>query len=535
LYNNVQYQTQRNQVSTTSGLYTTNQKVWGAMAEYTHQFESFSGTLQYSHRDVSGVNYGATRAPTQLFPNTQPGVIVSDIAELRFASTRQGPFQWVGGLFWMDSSVLGWNAAPSFAHTIPDPATGLTIPWGASTNGGYPNNTEVKSYSAYGQVSWTPPSLQKVRLSAGLRYNHDYNLYTGGYWASNVAIFAWGVQDMPAEIRSLFANVPDSAINASGEYVPDRSWDAVQWRLGIDYDLSDESMLYASVATGYKSGALVAGPTPEVKPEDLLAYELGSKNRFFDNRLQFNTSAWLYNYSNLEQSVNRPLGYQIVLPNGTVSSTTVSRASVGKVRLFGLSGDLNWLVSKADELGLSFTHIYSKILDGAEVSPTGVVTQILNEGERLGGSPEWTWIARYSHTFRFGSGATLDPGAKFRWEARQYNAATIPGNSVPVGGAVNLITGAINPTRRSPYQTAVPAQGVLDLSLRFVSASGRWSATAYVNNATDELNIQSLTYTDTPGTYNPTTRVFTPNATYGHNTATLGDPRTWGVAFEVRF
>ncbi|MGH1558583.1 TonB-dependent receptor domain-containing protein [Caulobacter segnis] len=65
----------------------------------------------------------------------------------------------------------------------------------------------------------------------------------------------------------------------------DETWNATNWKLGVDYDVNPTSMLYAQASTGYKAGGYFDGlpPNAYTAPEHITAYrEVGSKNRFFD-------------------------------------------------------------------------------------------------------------------------------------------------------------------------------------------------------------------------------------------------------------
>ena len=80
------------------------------------------------------------------------------------------------------------------------------------------------------------------------------------------------------------------------------------YKLAVDYAWSDDNMLYASVATGIKPAASNngfvedpdgAGFFPEVfEEEEVTAWEIGSKNTFFEQGLQLNLAAYYYDIEN---------------------------------------------------------------------------------------------------------------------------------------------------------------------------------------------------------------------------------------------
>jgi len=74
-------------------------------------------------------------------------------------------------------------------------------------------------------------------------------------------------------------------------------WSRTTWRAAAEWDLRPQSLAYASVETGFKSGGFYfTHDNPIYNPEKVIAYTLGSKNRFLNNRLQLNAEAFLWQY-----------------------------------------------------------------------------------------------------------------------------------------------------------------------------------------------------------------------------------------------
>jgi iron complex outermembrane receptor protein len=82
--------------------------------------------------------------------------------------------------------------------------------------------------------------------------------------------------------------------------------DDVSGKLGLNYTGFENTMFYASVSKGFKSGGFQGQLT--FNPDDLsafdketlYAYEIGTKSTFLDNRLQLNASAFFYDYKDLQ-------------------------------------------------------------------------------------------------------------------------------------------------------------------------------------------------------------------------------------------
>ena len=528
---------------------------WGAMAQYTHDFGAFDSVLLVSHRELEAISQTATKAVGAPFPQLFPQVADTDVAELRFVSDDQGSWKWVGGLFWLKSAALHGNAVPNslepapgfpgFVATAtgsvstlgtpaPDPNTGLNVPGCPCVSGFSPVNGETTAYAAYGQTTWTPVALDRWHFTAGLRYSYDSKRSTQGYFVNSVLQSLWvpdanSIPDFlsasiitPAQAAG--TNIPPTVVHTDGS----GTWSQVQYRFGVEYTVDERSMLYGTIATGYKSGGFAYGSTPKLKPETLLAYEIGSKNRFLGDSLQLNAAAWWYDYTDLEVAVSRPIPPPFPFVNNVPQTVVPSVASAGRVNLGGFSFDFDWAVTPRDRLGISSTYVYSRIVDGRETLD-GVVTEVIRESQRLGDAPKWQWLGRYSHRFDLAGGASIVPALKYQWQSTKHDDGTIPAGSVlPGATSVDPVSGTFNLAREVPGQTTIPAQRIMDLQVKFVPASSAWDLTAYVHNLTDELEIKQLFYAANPLGGGPT-------GNYGHTTALLGEPRTVGVILNLRF
>jgi outer membrane receptor protein involved in Fe transport len=76
------------------------------------------------------------------------------------------------------------------------------------------------------------------------------------------------------------------------------------YKVGLEYDLAENVMLYADYATSYRVNAMAISSAAgvansrETPPEELNSYQMGAKSRFFDNKLQLNASVFYYDYQN---------------------------------------------------------------------------------------------------------------------------------------------------------------------------------------------------------------------------------------------
>lgn len=82
------------------------------------------------------------------------------------------------------------------------------------------------------------------------------------------------------------------------------AWDNSSWRLGLQYSPSEQTLLYASAATGFRSGGLSTGaPGGEYAsydPEFLRAYEAGLNWRSRQRRFDLRSGAFVYDYHDMQ-------------------------------------------------------------------------------------------------------------------------------------------------------------------------------------------------------------------------------------------
>ena len=221
--------------------------------------------------------------------------------ELRLASKTKadhaGGLQWLVGVYYLNED--------SFYH-YEFPLGIIALPHLPATSG-----------SGFGQVSYG--LTDALRLTAGVRYTED----------KKKATYEDGTR------RSV-------------------SFSNTSYKVGAEWDIAPQSLLYANVATGYVPGGINAGdpaqptaPTqypPTFDSETNTAYEIGSKNRFLANRLQLNADVYLYNFRNYQ--------YQsIAYPN--TGPFTPGIVNIGSVKTYGVELDAIFLLTPRDKISVS--------------------------------------------------------------------------------------------------------------------------------------------------------------------------------------
>ena len=117
-------------------------------------------------------------------------------------------------------------------------------------------------------------------------------------------------------------------------------------KLGLDYRVSDDVMVYGSVTKGFKSGGFnLTAPVPGgFDEEELWAYEVGLKSDLADGKVRLNLAAFYYDYTDLQ--------VQSFIMAGQVSINNAADAEVT-----GLEAELTLKPSPAWDLGLNLAFL----------------------------------------------------------------------------------------------------------------------------------------------------------------------------------
>ncbi|WP_336971379.1 TonB-dependent receptor [Sphingobium aromaticiconvertens] len=111
------------------------------------------------------------------------------------------------------------------------------------------------------------------------------------------------------------------------------------WDVGISYHPAPSSLIYASVARGYRSGGFSGSATNVLQlqafqPESNITYEVGTKNDFKlgQTPLRFNLAGYYTDYRDVQRTVNA-----ITLAGNT--NTTINAA---KAHIWGVEAEVVW-------------------------------------------------------------------------------------------------------------------------------------------------------------------------------------------------
>lgn len=368
----------------------------------------------------------------------------------------------------------------------------------------YDTTTDREAFAAYTQGVWD--INDKFTLTAGVRYAYD-DIYgeenLARYAESTGLLTAFGINlavlniargaldpatlQPTGNIELLHSGAP---ITFVAHRHNERKDEKVTWRVNMDYNINDDSLIYGNVTTGFRSGGfnlVFFSQTPDYEPEELIAYEIGYKSQFFDNTLQFNGSAYFYDYESIHTFTSEacePEGS----PGNNNSACAASPTSTSSVQaapgaqMKGFEFEALWLATDQLTIGGNYSFTDSEytesfiVIDGSDPTIPGAVYGSVNPKDR-GRDVKGNQLLQVP-----------------RGKASIYGSYNIPMDG---GGAIDLLSTLswIDDVYFSAFETELdkaPAYTRLDLRATWTSPAEDWIVSGYINNAMDEIGIRQI-------------------------------------------
>lgn len=397
--------------------------------------------------------------------------------ETRLASNGSSPLTWLVGLYYYKESQRGTQATDFVDNSDPlHPFFGTILTFAPITD---------ETYAAFTQetLAITP----RLRLTGGIRYFSEIKTSEGS---------TKSVSPFPPVLGS-------ATIANSGRL----SWSKANFRAGVDYDLGEQSLVYAAVANGFKAGGFYSGaapsavnPTPNsYAPEALTSYTFGTKNRFFGQRLQLNAEIFYWDYKNRQYINFGPVN------TGTAANLAGAiTINVGSSHVQGADFDVSYLFSRNTLFSAVVEYIDEAKNDlfvfpstsapgnGCTAPSSGTVDC---SGTPMPFVPRWSATLGFRQTFNLANDAQVTFNAKSKIESRRL---------LGIEQLANQYQGGYTRT---------------DLDLSYHAQHDLWSVGVFVTNLEDRV-------TRTAGLISPIT---------GSPWGDLLPPRTYGVRASLRF
>jgi iron complex outermembrane receptor protein len=306
--------------------------------------------------------------------------------ELRLTSADDGRLRWVAGLFYLEESVDRDETA-GLGIVRSDGSGGLAnvVP---VTRGGAFQRGRSSSSAVFGQGTYA--FTDSLRLTVGARYTRDEK-----------------------EV-SLVGVAGGLVVASSYAGTVSKSWSETTPKVTLDFTPMDDVLLYATAATGFKSGGwqglapnAAAAFTP-YDPETAELLEIGAKTEWLDKRLRINLSAFQTDYKDMQvvQSLipeNAPPTVTAVVFVTNAASSTIKGAEIE----IEAAPTANWFLSGS--VALLDTEFQDFVIPPGYRPGIGAPPASNRVGNELRRSPRHTatLLARYTHDLGNGGNIVL--------------------------------------------------------------------------------------------------------------------------------
>ncbi len=503
----------------------------GLLIEYDMGFATLTSLTGYKDHDyLYAEDYDALPTFTFNYGQDQEGDYFEQ--ELRLTSNGDGPLDWYAGASYykedIDTVFLGQQDEDAYClgywyntcQDLFDYYNYLDSYYG----GTYYCDYYLDYY--FGSCEWTPSPTGAINDRNRIKGKYQgYSTYVDLKYAFTDTIdmnlglrYSWDEKEFSQEVLydpSLLAYKAQTGFTTPlGPLKDKQDWDEVTWRVVANWRPNDDALFFASVATGYKPGGFgsfnIEGPGADgclfglcvglpgserpgdFGPENVTSYEIGYKGTLFDGRTQVATTAFYYEYEDLQAIFSE--GPRQVVDN------------VGEVDGWGIEAEVNTAITDYLTLRLGASWFDSEANNVQAFCGAGEVLDPVRganacEGNSIPWAPEYTAFAVLSGVFPIGnSGGEAFGNIAWSWEDDYRGDWPDP----------SLI-----------YQR-IEALNQTDIVLGYRQES--WSVSAYVENVFDGEWYDG-NYPDDP----------TPTNIYAQHTFGPARPRTAGVRASYNF
>ncbi len=323
---------------------------------------------------------------------------------------------------------------------------------------------QARSYAIFGQAVYS--LTNSVRFTIGGRYNYDKKNTT------------------------LFGQRPYSGVITLDNVTREDSWGAFSPKVGLDYQVNDDIMIYANVARGFKSGGFNgrAGDGAALQaygPEYVWSYETGVKSRWLDDRLEINITGFYNDYKDIQllsamPDPSNPDGADLIIAVDNAGEATTQGFEVEvqarPVSALNIFGGLGYTKAKFEKInpGVTAVNLNSKFVD----------------------TPEWNIFGGLQYELVFGNAGSLVLNADASYKSGLYR---------DVSNSPEL------------YQNGY---ALVNARMTYIAPSANWEIAIFGTNLTDKRYIHKGV-----GLAN----------SIGFTTANFGRPREWGAKVRYHF
>ncbi len=330
--------------------------------------------------------------------------------------------KWLGGLYYFEESGDNLEAAA----IAPDV---FAVTGASATAFSLLGDIAVKNTSSAIFGHGTYYLDERLSLSGGLRYTYEKKR---------------------ADVQFVAVDLGFPLI---GDPYGSEDFDDLSYKFSVNYMSSQESLLYASASTGFKSGGFTGRyvqPTPALQPfepEQLMTYELGLKADWLEKRLRTNAAVFFSDYEDI----------QILIFDGVAPQTR----NAGEGEITGFELEATYLAT--DKISVS---AYLGYIDAKYTSlNTGVAVALfapIEESDAFVNTPEWSGGITLGYSDSLSDVLSINANINYSWQDEVANDAI----NTPelIQASRSLLNMRASLAYRSRYEVALFGKNLTDES-----------------------------------------------------------------------
>lgn len=248
--------------------------------------------------------------------------------ELRLTSNNDGEFNWILGFYYYTDELEFYR--------------GAVLPYFTSFANALAQKVDTETYAIFGEANWD--LTEKLTLTAGLRWTSDEREAEANIFTFNANVNRFN--DLSAAQSNFVTPI------VVGDTI-DETFREPSGRISLMYALTNEINLWAAIGRGFKGGDSNSGAESREQfsiadPEFLTSFEVGLKGTLLDSSLQFDISAYIYDYK------DKQVFTEVAVPGGN-TVTTLSNA--GELTIQGIDLTATWFPTENFfiDAGLAYT------------------------------------------------------------------------------------------------------------------------------------------------------------------------------------
>ncbi|MCP1471068.1 iron complex outermembrane receptor protein [Sphingobium sp. OAS761] len=380
---------------------------------------------------------GSTIAGISYIPTGQPGGLQNNGTPAFNQFTEE--LQLTGKAI---DKMLDWTVGAYFQHNRPK--ANLTLqqlaifgaPPAYSSQG-----DDLVSKAVYAQATLDfgafDPALTGLKATGGIRHTRDRRKdYADRYF---------DVPGQPCEY------LPTSAPNCRYDFAP-QVFKATTWTLGLSYQATQSTMVYATARRGFKSGGINLPAPPSdlyssFAPETVDDIEIGAKTKTMIGTMPFSASVALF------RDKFKDIQRALLFPSGSSFALYLVNASTATIKGF----EAQFTIEPARGFSLGARHSYLKSKYGTFVDPLSGTSYT---GLPLPYTPKHklTLIAGYNGDL--GEAGQLDLNATYAYQSSFRNLDALDPDIVIKGYGLLSLSAGINNIAQSGFDLSLYASNV---------------------------------------------------------------------------